>query len=164
MTWDYKGGHDFFSGLGSDEDFAGISKRSVEYGRERFVFPNSVYWNGSKYVDNTSIQVQDGNSGFWASSINSAIATNYFSSAAAWRLRELNISYTLPQKWTGNGRFFKRVTVSAVGKNLFLFVPKSNQWGDPEFNYSTTGNTFGVASSFQEPASRLIGGSINVQF
>ncbi len=164
MTWDYKGGHDFFSGLGSDEDFAGISKRSAEYGRQRFVFPNSVYWDGSKYVDNTNIQVQDGNAGFWASSINSAIATNYFASAAAWRLREVNISYSLPQKWTGNGRFFKRVTVSAVGKNLFMFVPKSNQWGDPEFNYSTTGNTFGVASSFQQPASRLIGGSVTVQF
>ncbi len=164
MTWDYKGGHDFFSGLGSDEDFAGISARSAEYGRQRFVFPNSVYFNGSKYVDNTSIQVQNGNSGFWASSINSAIATNYFSSAAAWRLRELNISYTLPQKWIGNSKFVKRITVSAVGKNLFLFVPKSNQWGDPEFNYSTTGNTFGVASSFQSPASRLIGGSLTVQF
>ena len=98
MTWDYKGGHDFFSGLGSDEDFAGISARSAEYGRQRFVFPNSVYWDGSKYVNNTSIQVQDGNAGFWASSINSAIATNYFSSAAAWRLRELNISYTLAAK------------------------------------------------------------------
>ena len=54
--------------------------------------------------------------------------------------------------------------VAAVGKNLFLFVPKSNLWGDPEFNYSTTGNTFGVASGFQSPASRLFGGSITVQF
>lgn len=164
MTWDYKGGHDYYSGLGSDEDFAGISARSAAYGRERFVFPNSVYYDGSKYVPNTSIQVQDGNSGFWASAINSAIATNYFSSAAAWRLREVNISYNLPQKWIGNGNFIKRVTISAVGKNLFLFVPKSNQWGDPEFNYSTTGNTFGLASSFQSPASRLFGGSLTVQF
>src|SRR6478735_8250635 len=164
MTWDYKGGHNYFSGLGSDEDFAGISARSAEYGRQRFVFPNSVYYDGSKYVPNTNIQVQDGNSGFWASAINSAVATNYYSSAAAWRLREMNISYTLPQKWIGNGKFIKRVTVSAVGKNLFLFVPKSNQWGDPEFNYSTTGNTFGIASSFQSPASRLFGGSLTVQF
>lgn len=164
MTWDYKGGNDFFSGLGSDEDFAGISARSAEYGRQRFVFPNSVYFDGSKYVPNTNIQVQDGNAGFWAQAINTAIATNYFASASAWRLREVNISYNLPLKWIGNGRIIKRVTVSAVGKNLLLFVPKSNQWGDPEFNYSTTGNTFGVASSFQYPASRLFGGSLTVQF
>ncbi len=162
MTWDFKGGHDFFSGLGSDEDFAGISARSAQYNRQRFVFPNSVYWNGSKYVDNNDVMVQDGNYSFWSTATNTSIATNYFSSAAAWRLRELNISYTLPSSVLG--KVFKSVTVSAVGKNLFLFVPKSNQWGDPEFNYSATGNTFGVASSFQAPASRLLGGSINVQF
>ncbi|MEP6465090.1 MAG: SusC/RagA family TonB-linked outer membrane protein, partial [Parafilimonas sp.] len=164
MTWDYKGGHDFYSGLGSDEDFAGISARSAEYGRQRFVFPNSVYLSGGKYVPNTNIQVLDGNAGFWPTAINSAIATNYFASAAALRLREVNISYNLPLKWIGNGKIIKRITVSAVGKNLLLFVPKSNQWGDPEFNYSTTGNTFGIASSFQSPASRLFGGSVTVQF
>jgi len=165
MTWDYKGGHNFYSGMGSDEDFAGISKRSAEYGRKRFVFPNSVYWDGSKYVENTSIQVQTGAYNFWATgTTNTSIATNYYASAAAIRLREVNISYTLPQKWTGNGKLIKRITVSAIGKNLLLFVPKSNQWGDPEFNYSSTGNTFGLSSSFQSPASRLFGGTVTVQF
>ena len=165
MTWDYKGGHHFYSGLGSDADFAGISKRSAEYGRERFVFPNSVYWDGSKYVPNTDIQVQDGNYAFWTgAALNTAIATNYFASAAAWRLREVNISYTLPQRWFNNVKAIKKLTVSAVGRNLLLIVPKSNQWGDPEFNYSSTGNTFGLASAFQSPASRLFGGSISVQF
>ncbi len=168
MTWDYKAGHNFYSGLGSDEDFAGISKRSAEYGRQRFVFPNSVVETSpgsGKYVDNTNIQVQDGNSNFWTSAkANSAIATNYFASANAWRLREVNISYNLPQKLLRNVKAIKRVTVSVVGKNLLLIVPKSNQWGDPEFNYSTTGNTFGLASSFQSPAGRLFGGSLTVQF
>lgn len=165
MTWEYKGGHNFYSGLGSDEDFAGISARSADYGRERFVFPNSSVWDGSKYVPNTNIQVQDGNYAFWTgAALNTAIATNYFASAAAWRLRELNISYVLPLKWFGNQNILKKVTVSAVGRNLLLFVPKSNQWGDPEFNYQSTGNTFGLSSSFQSPASRLFGGSIAVQF
>lgn len=165
MTWDYKTGHNFYSGLGSDADFAGISARSAEYGRRRFVFPNSVYWDGSKYVENTSIQVQSGNYEFWANgTTNESIATNYYASAEALRLREVNISYTLPQKWIGNGKFIKRVTIAAVGKNLLLLVPDSNQWGDPEFNYSGTGNTFGVASSFQSPASRLFGGTLTVQF
>jgi TonB-linked SusC/RagA family outer membrane protein len=181
MTWEYKGGNDFYSGLGSDEDFAGISARSAEYGRQRFVFPNSSIYTGpvdaagiptaegladiKNYKANTNIQVQDGNYGFWTGgSSNTEIATNYFGSAAAWRLRELNISYNLPFKWIGATKAIKRLTVSAIGKNLLLIVPKSNQWGDPEFNYSTTGNTFGLGSSFQSPASRLYGGSITVQF
>jgi len=165
MTWDYKAGHNFYAGMGSDEDFAGISARSAEYGRQRFVFPNSVYWDGSKYVENKSIQVQDGNAGFWSvGAVNTSIGTNYFASAAAWRLREVNISYNLPDRWIGNGKVIKRITVSAVGKNLLLLVPKSNQWGDPEFNSATGANTFGLSSSFQSPASRLFGGSVTVQF
>ena len=166
MTWDYKTGHDFYAGIGSDEDFSGISARSAEYGRQRFVIPNSSYADGTgKYVANTNIQVQDGNAGFWTgSSVNTAIATNYFASAAAWRLREVNISYNLPLKWIGGGRVIKRLTVSAIGKNLFLIAPKSNQWGDPEFNSATGANTFGLSSSFQSPASRLFGGTVTVQF
>jgi TonB-linked SusC/RagA family outer membrane protein len=166
MTWDYKEGHNFYSGMGSDMDFSGVSARSAEYERQRFVFPNSVYWDGAKYVQNTNIQVQDGNAGFWTNnSANSGIATNYFASAAAWRLREVNISYNLPQKWFGNAnKVIKRVTVSAIGRNLLLFVPNSNQWGDPEFNSATGANTFGLGSSFQTPPSRLFGGSLTLQF
>ncbi len=166
MTWDYKTGHNFYAGMGSDMDFAGISARSAAYGRERFVFPNSVYKDATgKFVENTNIQVQDGNYGFWTgAATNSQIATNYFASAAAWRLREVNISYNLPLKWIGGGKYIQRLTVSAIGRNLFLIVPKSNQWGDPEFNYSSTNNTYGISSSYQSPASRLFGGSITVQF
>lgn len=166
MTWDYKTGHSFYAGMGSDEDFAGISARSAAYGRQRFVFPNSVYKDASgKYVANTNIQVQDGNYGFWTgAATNNQIGTNYFASAAAWRLRELNLSYNLPLKWLGGGKIIQRVTVSAIGRNLLLLVPKSNQWGDPEFNYSSTNNTYGISSSFQSPASRFFGGSLTVQF
>jgi len=164
MTWDYKGGHQFYSGLGSDMDFSGISARSASYGRQRFVFPNSVYKNAEgNYVPNTNIQVQDGNYGFWTgSTTNSGIATNYFASAAAFRLREVNISYTLPTKWVSATKYIKKISISLIGRNLFLFVPKSNQWGDPEFNYSSSGNTAGLGSAFQTPASRMYGASLNM--
>jgi TonB-linked SusC/RagA family outer membrane protein len=167
MTWDYKGGHNFYAGLGPDMDFSGISARSAAYGRRRFVFPNSVIEDPAtgKYIPNTNVQVQDGNYGFWTgSSTNYGIATNYFASAASWRLREVNISYDLPLRWLGNNNIIKKATVSLVGRNLILLVPKSNQWGDPEFNSATGQNTFGLSSSYQSPASRLFGGSITVQF
>ena len=165
MTFEYKGGYNFYSGLGADADFAGISARSAEYARQRFVFPNSEYMQNGKLVPNTNIQVQDGNYGFWTgANTNTGIATNYFASADAWRLRELNISYNLPTKWLGNGNVLKRLVISFVGKNLFLWTPSSNQWGDPEFNYANTGNTFGLASGFQSPSSRVFGGSLTIGF
>ncbi len=167
MTWDYKGGHHFYAGIGPDMDNSGISERSAAYGRRRFVFPNSVILDEAtgKYVPNTSVQVQDGNYSFWTgSSTNTGIATNYFASASALRLRELNIAYDLPMAWFSRFNFVKKLTVSAVGRNLLLFVPKSNQWGDPEFNSATGVNTYGLSSSYQSPAARFYGGSIVVQF
>jgi len=168
MTWDYKGGHNFYSGLGADMDFSGISTRSAEYGRQRFVFPNSVYLDPTtnKYVDNTNILVSDGNYGFWTGkTTNTGVATNYFTSAAAWRLRELNITYNLPAKFLRNNtNFIKQASVSLVGKNLLMFLPKSNQWGDPEFNYTATGNVIGISSAYQTPASRFYGATVNIQF
>ncbi|MEI6556644.1 MAG: SusC/RagA family TonB-linked outer membrane protein [Paludibacter sp.] len=172
MTWDYKGGNNFYAGLGPDMDFSGISARSAEYGRQRFVFPNSVYQSGTNtdgtpiYSPNTNILVSDGNYGFWTGkTTNTGIATNYYASAAAWRLRELNITYNLPSKFLkNNASFLKKASLSLVGKNLLMFLPKSNQWGDPEFNYTATGNVLGISSAYQTPASRFYGATVNVQF
>ncbi|MFZ4455538.1 MAG: SusC/RagA family TonB-linked outer membrane protein [Bacteroidales bacterium] len=171
MTWDFKGGHDFYAGQGSDMDFSGISVRSTEYGRQRFVFPNSVYADGTnadgsvKYVPNTNILVQDGNYGFWTGKkTNLGIATNYFASAATWRLREVNLTYTFPAKLLKNLSVVKNASLSLIGKDLLMFVPSSNQWGDPEFNYTNTGNTFGISSPYQTPPSRYFGATLNVKF
>ncbi|MEI8272358.1 MAG: SusC/RagA family TonB-linked outer membrane protein [Paludibacter sp.] len=168
MTWDYKGGHNFYAGAGADMDFSGISARSAEYGRQRFVFPNSVYLDAATntYVPNTNRLVTDGNYGFWTSKTqNTGVATNYFASAAAWRLRELNVTYNVPSKFLKNNTsFLKKATVSLVGKNLLMFLPDSNQWGDPEFNYTSTGNTMGVSSAYETPSSRFFGATVNLQF
>jgi hypothetical protein len=166
MTWDYRGGHYAYHGIGSDMDFTGISARSAEYGRQRFVFPNSVYDDGSgKYVENTNLQVSNGGRSFWAvGATNTSIGTNYFTSASFWKLRELAISYTLPFSWIGDEKIVKRVVVSAVGRNLFTFLPKSNRYADPEFNYTAAGNTFGINSVFSTPPARIFGGSLTVTF
>ena len=165
MTWDYKTGHHAYHGLGSDMDGYGISARSAQYGRERFVFPNSVYWDGSKYVENTDRQVSSGGIGFWGDDASNAqIGTNYFTSAAAWRLRELAISYDLPKSIIGNGKILQKATISLIGRNLLLFLPDSNQWTDPEFNYSSTNNTLGVSSVFQTPSARTFGANVTLTF
>ena len=166
MTWGYKGGYNFYSALGSNLDFSGLSARSAEYGRQRFVFPNSVYSTdgGKTYINNTNIQVSNGIDGFWAGAINTSVATNYFSSADALRLREVNVSFNIPTKWLGKFKAFSSVELSVVGRNLLLFVPSSNQWGDPEFNFTSTGNTYGLASGFQTPASRQYGFSLSASF
>jgi TonB-linked SusC/RagA family outer membrane protein len=164
-TFDYRGGHNVFHGLGSDMDFTGMSERSAQFGRQRFVFPNSVYLENGKYVPNENILTSSGGIDFWANgSVNTQVGTNYYSSAASWKMRELAISYEVPLKVLGNGKVIKKLVISAVGRNLFTWLPESNDWTDPEFNYTATGNTFGINSSFSTPPTRVFGGSVLVTF
>ncbi|HEX8331974.1 MAG TPA: hypothetical protein VF622_05085, partial [Segetibacter sp.] len=138
-----------------------------------------VYYDGSKYVPNTDRQVQGAGYDFWGNqALNTQIATNYFTSAAAWKLRELQIGYDLPTRVLRGQSIVKGATISLVGRNLITLLPKSNQWSDPEFNYNTSGvpgsaqgtnagaqqNTSGVSSVFQTPPVRTFGGSLVLTF
>ena len=164
MTWDFKTGHHIYNGIGNDMDGYGISARSAQYDRDRFVFPNSVYFDGSKYVPNTDRQVSGSHIDFWGNNAtNTQIATNYFTSAAAWKLREVALNFELPAKWTTRTRVVKKATIGFIARNLFTFVPKSNQWSDPEFNFATN-NTNGLGSPFETPPMRTFGGSLTLTF
>ena len=124
-----------------------------------------MYWDGTKYVQNTDRQVSGTSIDFWGNdAYNTQVATNYFSSAAAWKLRELAISYDLPGKWISGTKFIKKANISLIGRNLLTFLPESNQWGDPEFNFTQNGNTSGLSSVFQTPPVRTFGGSITLTF
>lgn len=161
-TADYRGGHQVYNGIGPDMDFTGSSARSGSNGRQRFIVPNSVYWDGAKYVPNTSILTANGGYGFYESSANNrAIQSNYLSSAAAWKIRELVLAYTFSQNLLKKTGFIKNATIALTGRNLFTFLPESNQWTDPEFN-TGTGNALGVNNTNQLPPNRLWGFNINV--
>jgi len=161
-TADYRGGHQVYHGIGPDMDFTGSSARSGTNSRQRFIVPNSVYWDGAKYVENTTILTQNGGYGFYeATATNRGINSNYISSAAAWKIRELVLGYTLPQSLVKKTGFIKNASIAITGRNLFTFLPESNQWTDPEFA-NTTGNAMGVNNSSQLPPNRLWGFNINV--
>jgi hypothetical protein len=152
--------------LGSAMDFSGISYRSGQNDRQAFVFPNSVYYDGSKYVDNTDIYTKSYGYNFWSQSINTGVNSNYLSSASFWKLREVSISYTFPSDMF-SGSFasvVKSLTVGINGRNLCTWLPKSNQWTDPEFSSSTSSNGQGVNTIYNTVPTRLFGANISVQF
>ncbi len=168
ILFEYRGGYQVYNSGGPTYDWAGVSVRTVAYDRKRFVFPNSVYMDGSgKYVKNTSIQVQNGNgnTGFWTDDdLNMGITSNYVTSGAFWKLREASISYTLPQSVLKKG-FLKSATLSVQGRNLFVFLSKYNYYTDPE--YSDAGNDsngIGLTGLSQTPPSRFFGASLALTF
>jgi TonB-linked SusC/RagA family outer membrane protein len=161
---DYRGGAQIYTGnLGSAMDFSGISKRSAQNHRQPFIFPNSSYFDGTKYVDNTNIYMISGGYNFWSQSVNTAANTNYLVSGDFWKIREISLSYNMPARWFGfTKNAVKGATFTLSGRNLFMFLPKTNEWTDPEFS-NTTGNAQGISGLDNTPATRIFGATLNIQ-
>jgi hypothetical protein len=156
---EYRGGDVIYSGIGPTLDVDGLSARSAQFSHTKFVYPNSVYQaaNGD-YVQNTNIQIQDAGIGWW-----SLPGSMYMTSGAFWTLRNASLSYMVPASAVRKLKIVQTLTVSLVGSNLFIALPKSNVWTDPEFNTST-GNATGTNSDAQPPPTRTFGASLNVTF
>lgn len=167
--FEYRGGYYYAAhNLGANLDFTGASARSAYYNRERFVFPNSSYEdpnNPGQYIENTNITISDGGSGFWTNSTyNRGVRTNYVYSGDYWKWRELAISYKVPQSFIKKiSPYLQDVTISAQGRNLFLWTTKSNEYTDPDYS-ANDNNAIGVASLAQTPPTRYFGGTLSVTF
>lgn len=143
-TFDYRGGHYTRFGIEYDMLFTGASYLSGMTGRQRFVFPNSAIQVGTDasgkpvYEDNTNVTVYDASKGFW-NGIYKQGRANQVVSAASWRLREISLGYDVPDKIVKKTGFLQRASVSIVARNLFMWTPSTNIWGDPD--YTATGNS-----------------------
>jgi TonB-linked SusC/RagA family outer membrane protein len=159
---DYRGGNKILNILGPTLDFAGTSENSAQT-RQRFVFPNSVYLDGAgKSVPNTNITTADGNAFFW-SSIYRLVGSNYVNNAAFWKLREVSISYDIPESVFSKTKVIKKASITVSGRNLLRWVPGTNVWSDPEFSVDS-GNGVGRASILETPPTRIFGVSFNATF
>ncbi|WP_200980029.1 SusC/RagA family TonB-linked outer membrane protein [Echinicola sp. 20G] len=164
---EYRGGYKILYNGGGSFDFSGSGITTTYYNRERFVIPNSVYEdpeNPGSYIENTNITVTDGGAGFWTDgSYRRNIADNYLISGDYWKLREVAISYNIPSTIMDRVSFIQSATVTAQGRNLLIFTPKSNVYTDPEYNFSD-GNAIGIVTLGNTPPTRFYGASISLTF
>ncbi len=163
LVADYRAGAQINTSIwASGLDFSGISKRSGQNSRQPFIMPNSSYFDGTKFVENTSIYMTGGYN-FWSQTVNTNANTNYLVSADFWKIREASLSWNLPTKWFGfTKNAVKGVSLTVSGRNLFMFLPKSNEWTDPEFS-NNVGNAQGVTGFETLPPTRVFGASLNIQ-
>ncbi|OAV68497.1 Outer membrane receptor for ferrienterochelin and colicins [Bacteroidales bacterium Barb4] len=165
-VFDYRGGHYTRSGLEYDMLFTGSSYLSTISGRQRFVFPNSVIAQtdaagNTTYRDNTDITVNTGGVQFWNGIYKTGRANQVFS-AASWRLRELSLAYDVPQRIVNKTKVLQRVSARLVAQNLFMWVPKTNYWGDPD--YSGGGNNIAGMAGTSPAGARTFGFNVLVSF
>jgi hypothetical protein len=166
-VFEYRGGYSYASiSMGSNMDFAGASAHSAYYNRERFVFPNSAILVDGKYVANDNVTISDGGVGFWTSGtyVRSRYS-NYVYSGDYWKWREVALTYDLPssflRKVTSN--VIQAASFSLQGRNLFLWVPNSNEYTDPDYSANDS-NAIGVSTLTSTPPTRYFGGTLSLTF
>jgi len=162
IVGEYRGGHYAYHGIANNMAWTGVSAATARFNRERFVFPNSVYDDGTgKYVVNNDVLVSDVEN-FYTTTYRS-VQSNFITSANSWRIREVSLGYDVPVKVFGNQKVIKGLTVALNARNLFLWVPKTNEYSDPDFNFST-GNAAGIGTSQINPPTRIVGANLTVTF
>ena len=167
---EYRGGAVIYNNGGQTFDWSGVGSRTASFNRDRFVYPNSSYWDDTKnqYIPNTDVTVKDGNgnAGFWSdATANMNVSSNYVTSADFWKLREMSVSYDLPNKILGNRKIIKGITVSVQGRNLLVWLPKDNIYTDPEYSDAGSGsNGIGLTGLGQTPPSRFYGATATFKF
>jgi len=164
-TIDYRTGHVYYA-QGSDAmEFTGRSQESVSANRQDFIFPNSVIETSPNvFVANTNLPITNGNQDYWTNTYNE-IKENYVRDATAVKIREISLSYELPQKFLDRTPL-KKLTVGIIGRNLFTWLPKENRFADPEFsnNAGPSGNAIGIGGYFQSPPTNSYGLNVNLEF
>jgi TonB-linked SusC/RagA family outer membrane protein len=174
VLFEYKGGHYAYHDIGNAMAWTGVSAATAANNREHFVLPNSSYEdpaNPGQYIENTNITISNINDYYTGEYRD--VASNFITKATSWRMREVTLNYNVPVKLLGRQNFIKGLSIAAVGRNLFLWVPKTNVYGDPDFSFGTTtgsnmgvsqSNISGVADSQINPPTRTFGGNIVLKF
>ncbi|WP_276480405.1 SusC/RagA family TonB-linked outer membrane protein [Paraflavitalea pollutisoli] len=140
----------------------GTSPLTTQYDRQSFVIPNSVIeTTDGKFEPNTTVKT-NGDRNYWANFVG-PVQSNYAVSADFFKLRELNIGYSIPARWLSGQQIVKNATVGLIGRNLFSIWNKANIYNDPEFIYQG-GNGEGYLSWRHLPPTRMVGFNVQVGF
>ena len=147
----------FYSGTRLSTEFNGTASSTVIDGkRENFVVPNSVVSENGTYVTNTQ-----------ETSVYSYFrglpAEHYLIDATYLKLREISLSYNLPNEILGV-KGFKDVTIGVFAKNLKYWVAKDNTFADPEVGgVGASSDAVGIETS-TTPSSASYGAELRFKF
>ncbi len=81
-------------------------------------------------------------------------------------MRDISISYNLPNALLGKTKIFKAASITIFGRNVFTVVAKDNLYTDPEFNaFGTASNNIGInTAGANTPPVRSLGATLSLTF
>ncbi len=151
---DYKNGGTVIGGTQAALDNDGNSKNSL-YGRVNGIVLDAVTSDGTQNTERISSETY-----FESLGDRTPIKDFYAYSATNLRLREVVLSYNLPDQFVKKSKFIQKAKLSLVGRNLFFFYRDAPY--DPEIATATT-NIGGLEYS-SLPTTRNIGLNLKLSF
>ena len=170
FNFDFRHGGLMYSATKATLYFTGNAEETMYNLRDPWIYPNSVIQVGKHGAGNPVYAENDRpiNSfynvhGLYNNSNNYSVYRDFLIDKTYVKLRELNISYTLPDKWFENVRWLSSINVSLVGRNLLMWTPKKGLVDPDNTNY---GNdlTSQYGEYFSAPSTRTFGGSVKIVF
>lgn len=165
FTFDIRQGGLMYSRTADITRFTGNSVTTMYNNRQPFIVPGSVVKvtdddGNVTYEPNTTVITSEYMDDYYRADANSR--SNVIDKSFV-KLREVILSYSLPSKML-DGTYIEGVSLSLIGRNLFLWTPRSNQYIDPEASTFGTdlGGQFGEFSA--NPSTRSLGFSIKANF
>jgi TonB-linked SusC/RagA family outer membrane protein len=169
FTLDWRKGGMMVSQTASTSYFVGNAPETAYNERNSFVLPNSVRNTGTAaspvYVENNiPVDIYAGGMNYyWYSQMNqSQTANTNLVSKSYLKLREINLSYTLPRKWFANSGI-STMRVSLVGRNLLMWT-KSQGFIDPDITNYGNDLDSEYGEYYAAPSQRTFGASLNLVF
>jgi len=173
-SMDWKEGGKMYSYTNRLLNFTGNAVSTTYNQRQPFIVPNSVVDNGdavldsdgnivtpATYSENTNPVGYADVTNFHNASQNGGIEGTHVIDKTFIRLRDLSLTYSVSTDFAEN-LGLRNASITAYGKNLFLWTPDENPYVDPEVS------TFGsdLESEFGEfagnPAQRSYGVKVNI--
>ena len=178
FNFEYRGGNVMFSDLGRQMTFTGAGGWTAD--RAPHIYPNSAIASadGKTSTTNTTVNVREPEYALWVNNYR-LISENFVNNAWFIKLRDVNLSYTVPQSIISKTKVFSGASISIYGRNLFTLIDKANLFTDPEFSSVATnaftgnvnslagtssGNGLGLNTTRQTPPVRQYGVNINFSF
>ena len=128
---DWRHGGIMYSRTANITGFNGNATFTVRNERDAMVLPKTVKQVNGQYVEN-NIPIM---ASYWPTAFGNQsmarVRENWVLPKDYFKLREVTLAYSLPSKLLKT-TFLKQVTVSAIGRNLFLGTPEKNNLVDPE--------------------------------
>ncbi len=167
-AFDIRYGGKMFSRTKNLMQFTGNGKVTEENERRPFIIPGSVVANGDGtyrenttpiYVANSSFQDYFNNYGWGAGGEAYLIDRSYC------KLRNISLSWNLPQKWMSSIHL-NEIVLTAYCNNPFIWTAKDNRYVDPESSTTTDSGDlgYGFGELYTNPSCRTFGVNLKVTF